>query len=121
MQHEATTSELVEILGTTRKSVALWSHHGVMVKTSYGRYDLKKSLQNWVAYQKCVHEGYANPLLTWQVRQEIAWSEAQPPRDVGNVELGTLAELVPLDLTFEEFEVELDAAGRPLRAGRAGA
>jgi hypothetical protein len=114
MQHEATCAELVEILGVTRKTVALWAQHGVMVKTSHGRYDLKASLRNWAEYQKIIREGYDNPLLTWQVRRDIEWSEAHPlpPLDPDNVELVDIDELAT---TPQPVKVEYDAAGRIAR------
>ena len=112
MQHEATTRELADILSVTEKTICEWSKSGVMVKLRHGRYDLKKSLENWAAYQKCIHEGYDDPLAVWQIRRDIAWSEAHPlpPYDPESVELVDIEELVTQRVT-----VERDAAGRITR------
>jgi hypothetical protein len=104
MQHEGTTSELAEILGVTRKTIALWSQQGIMEKLRHGRYDLKRSLENWAAYQKCVFEGHHDPLAIWQIRRDIAWSEAHPLR----VDLEDLRDISELELVdIETLVVEL--------------
>jgi hypothetical protein len=100
MQYEATTSELAEILGVTRKTVAWWANAGVMEKISHGRYDLKKSLENWAGYQRCIFEGHHDPLAIWQVRRDIAWSKSHP---LPVVDLENLRDLDELEL----IEVEL--------------
>ena len=118
MEREATTTELAEILGVTPKTICEWAKTGIMENVSYGKYNLKNSLRNWAEYQKCIFEGHDDPLNIWQIRQEIAWSEAHYPRDV---DVRTL-NLIPLhDLELETFEVELDAAGRIVQARRASA
>ena len=63
IMHEATTAELAEILSVTRKTIALWTQQGIMVKLRHGVFDLKESLKNWSAYQRCIFEGAADPLL----------------------------------------------------------
>ena len=113
-QHEISTAEAAEVFSVTRKTIALWSQQGIMVKLRHGVFDLKKSLKNWAEYQRCIFEGADDPLALWQIRQEIAWSEANPRPDYSNLDLSNI-ELVDL----ETFEVELDAAGRITRARRA--
>ena len=79
-----------------------------MVKLRHGRYDLKESLKNWTAYQQCIHERAADPLLLWQIRRDQRESEAnpQPNFDLENTIL------VPIeDLGLRTYEVELDDAG----------
>jgi hypothetical protein len=113
MEREATTSELAEILDCTAKTVIEWSKIGLMVKTSYGKYNLKNSLRNFAEYMRIVAEGYDSPLHVWQLRQEVAWSAAHPlpPIDLENLVLVPIA-----DLEMQPFEVELDAAGKVVRA-----
>ncbi len=113
IMHEATTAELAEILSVTRKTIALWSAQGIMVKIAHGRYDLKNSLINWASYQRCIFEGAVDPLLRWQVRRDIAWSEAhpQPLPHVDLENLGDMVELTDTDLELRTFEVELDDEG----------
>jgi hypothetical protein len=112
MQYEISTAEAVEIFSVTRKTIAAWARDGIMEKISHGRYDLKKSLKNFISYQECVHQGYDNPLDTWMIRRDIAWSEAhpQPHYDPDNVELVGIDELATQRVT-----VERDAAGRITR------
>jgi hypothetical protein len=107
MKYEISTSEAAEVFDVTGKTICEWSKSGIMVKLAHGKYDLKESLQNWVAYQKCIFEGADNPLELWMNRRDIAWSEAHPI-DYTN------AELVPLE-NLRTFEVEIDAAGRITR------
>ena len=102
IMHEATTAELAEILSVTRKTIALWTQQGIMVKLRHGVFDLKESLKNWSAYQRCIFEGAADPLLRWQVRRDIAWSEAHPTEAVDITKL----ELV--DLSTMETTVVFD-------------
>jgi hypothetical protein len=112
MQREATTTELAEILDVTAKTICEWAKAGIMEKVSYGKYDLKKSLKNWAEYQRCIFEGFDNPMDTWRIRQEIAWSDAHRLQDVdmGNIEF------VPLVLQELPLpDLELDAAGRMRR------
>jgi phage terminase Nu1 subunit (DNA packaging protein) len=73
MQHEITTSEAVEIFSVTRKTIAEWAKHGIMEKTSYGKYNLKNCLRNWVIYQRVIREGYNDPLLVWSLRMDEIW------------------------------------------------
>jgi hypothetical protein len=105
MQHEITTAEAAELFDVTRKTIALWAQSGVMVKLRHGVYDLKKSLKNWVSYQQCIFERADDPLALWEIRQQIAWSEAhpRPPFDLENTVLLPLGAM----RTFE-----LDASGR---------
>jgi hypothetical protein len=112
MQYEISTAEAVEIFSVTRKTIAVWARVGIMEKISHGRYDLKKSLKNFISYQECVHQGYDNPLDTWMVRQEVTWAEENPlPRyDPESFELVDIDELVPQRVT-----VERDGAGRIVR------
>ena len=112
MQHEATTAELAEILGVTRKTIALWAQQGIMVKLRHGVFDLKPSLENWVAYQRCIFEGAADPLLRWQVRREIAWSEAHPPAavDLSKIELVDLSTM-ETTLVFDDPLAGLEPVG----------
>jgi hypothetical protein len=102
MQYEATTSELAEILDVTRKTIALWSQQGIMAKRRHGVFDLKESLKNWAAYQKCIFEGAADPLLRWEVRRDIAYSEAQPLPRVDLENLRDIAELSTLAVELPE-------------------
>jgi hypothetical protein len=113
MQNEISTAEAAELFDVTRKTIAEWAKSGVMEKISHGKYDLKKSLKNWTTYQQCIHEGYDNPLDTWMIRRDIAWSEAHPlpPYDPDNVELVDIEEL----MTLQTVTVERDAAGRITR------
>jgi phage terminase Nu1 subunit (DNA packaging protein) len=111
MQFEISTAEAAELFDVTRKTIAEWAKSGVMVKLAHGKYDLKQSLKNWAAYQRCVFEGFDNPMDTWMIRRDIAWSEEHRPRDVD------VRNLIPLD-DLEPFEIELDARGRIVR-GRA--
>ena len=54
---EATTAELAEILGVTKKTVIAWSKHGLMEKSSHGKYRLKESLQGFAEYVRVVADG----------------------------------------------------------------
>jgi phage terminase Nu1 subunit (DNA packaging protein) len=96
MQLEITTAEAADLFSVTRKTVALWAQQGIMVKLRHGVFDLKESLQNWVAYQRCVFEGADNPMDLWQIRRDIAYAEAQRPREIGVGELRSLDDLVTL-------------------------
>jgi hypothetical protein len=107
MQYEATTAELAEILDVTKKTVCEWQKSGIAVKLRHGVYDLKRTLINWRDYQRCIFEGADDPLALWEIRQQVAWSEAHP-LDVDVKNLRPLPELEP-------FELELDAAGRIVR------
>jgi hypothetical protein len=78
IMHEITTAEAGELFDVTRKTIALWAQYGIMVKLRHGVFDLKKSLKNWADYQRCIFEGHDNPLELWQIRQDLAWSEAHP-------------------------------------------
>jgi hypothetical protein len=111
MQNEITTAEAAELFDVTRKTIALWAQQGIMVKLRHGVFDLKKSLQNWVGYQRCVFEGQVDPLQIWEIRRDIAYAEAhrQESVDVNNLNLRPLDDL-------EAFYVELDAAGNVVRA-----
>jgi hypothetical protein len=112
IMHEISTAEAAELFDVTRKTIALWAQHGVMVKLRHGVFDLKKSLKNWAEYQRCIFQGADNPLELWEIRRDIAWSEAHPlpPYDPESVELVDIDELVPQRVT-----VERDAAGRITR------
>jgi hypothetical protein len=110
MQFEISTAEAAEVFSVTKKTIALWSQRGVMVKLRHGVYDLKNSLQNWTAYQQCIHEGAADPLTLWQIRRDAAWSDAHPLPPVDLENLGDMVELVG-DLGLQTFEVERDDAG----------
>jgi hypothetical protein len=106
MQFEVSTSEAAEIFSVTKKTIAEWTKAGIMVKLRHGVFDLKESLKNWTAYQRCIHEGADDPLQLWHIRQQVEWSDAHPlpPYDG----LGDLATLQPVT-------VERDAAGRIVR------
>ena len=103
MQLEATTSELATLLDVSEKTICQWAKAGVMVKLRHGRYDLGRSLQNWTAYQRCVHEGFDHPLDTWAFRQEALWIEEER------------ADPELRKRRFAEIEA-LDAQGRVTRA-----
>jgi hypothetical protein len=113
MQHEISTAEAAELFDVTRKTIALWSQQGIMVKLRHGVFDLKKSLKNWTTYQQCIHDGADDPLELWHIRQQVEWSEAHPlpPFDPETVELVGLEELG----TLQPVTVERDAAGRIVR------
>jgi hypothetical protein len=117
METEATTAELAEIFGVTRKTICTWAKLGLMEKSSYGKYRLKESLRNFAEYMRIVSEG--RNIYAWQFEhiegrfadgRAIPFDEAeeQPPVDLENV---TLVDLPPL----QEFEVELDDEGRVKR------
>jgi hypothetical protein len=108
MQFEISTAEAAELFSVTKKTIALWSQQGIMAKLRHGTYDLKRSLQNWTEYQRCIHEGAADPMLLWQIRRDQRESEANPQP---NFDLENMI-LVPIeDLGLRTYEVELDDAG----------
>jgi hypothetical protein len=100
MKYEITTAEAAEVFSVTPKTIALWSQQRIMVKLRHGTYDLKQSLQNWTMYQQCIHEGFADPLAIWQIRRDMAWSEAHPLHcDLENLrDISELGELEPVEI-----------------------
>jgi hypothetical protein len=105
MQYEATTHELADVLSVTEKTVCEWARSGIMVKLRHGRCDLKQSLANWAAYQRCVFDRVDDPLELWQIRQQVEWAATHPQPPLENMILTPLADL-------QTFEVRIDALGR---------
>jgi hypothetical protein len=54
-------------------TIASWAKSGVMEKVSHGVFDLKKSLENWVMYQRCILEADGrDPMMLFEIRQDLA-------------------------------------------------
>jgi phage terminase Nu1 subunit (DNA packaging protein) len=106
MQFEISTAEAAELFSVTKKTIALWSQHGVMVKLRHGVYDLKLSLQNWASYQQAIFQGADDPLTIWRIRQEVEWSEARRPQNVG------VSELIPLETAKLRVNAQYDENAR---------
>jgi hypothetical protein len=83
MQFEITTGEAAEIFSVTKKTVCEWAKHGIMEKTSHGKYNLKNCLRNWVIYQTVIREGHADTWFVWTLRMDPIWKEEE--RRAGNV------------------------------------
>jgi hypothetical protein len=77
MEHEVSTAEACEIFSVTRETIAEWARLGIMQKTSYGKYNLKNCLRNWVVYQTVIRQGYHDPLLVWSLRMDEIWKEEE--------------------------------------------
>jgi hypothetical protein len=77
MQTEATTVELAEIFSVTPKTICEWAKSGIMEKTSYGKYNLKNCLRNWVIYQRVILEGHVDTWFAWTMKMDEIWKEEE--------------------------------------------
>jgi hypothetical protein len=97
MQYEITTAEAAEVFSITKKTVCEYAKLGIFEKISHGRYDLKKSLVNYIEYQKCIREGYADPWFIWTIRRDERWRREEqeaahptPDDDLNDIELAEI-------------------------------
>jgi hypothetical protein len=98
---EISTAEAVELFSVSRKTIADWSAKLVMVKTSHGKFDLKKSLHNFVSYRDYLRRGAT--LEDWRDDEEDRQYRLENPPidyDMSKIEL---VDLPPMRMfVFEE-------------------